>query len=594
MANAADLKRRLLRPWARKGTLFVPPTLPQLHGEMENIKAYVTYSELTGRKPTTEEFVEKLQGMGLKSLMASLSNLIQVLHNDGVGNIELQRRLRDQALTPQRLTRLTTVEQWNQRIIFFPQQILFALKMAIHHSPDTEDPRPNEEFRDALIDILLIASEFLGNLELPEDLGEIEKVIISHLVRDYLMNMTDQFRYMIPRASILYRKLPFEEELLAAHDFMDLPTIFEHATGIPLKDYIAFGFAILGWFVDQSELRQTYNPERQSINPKTFFSKAKVDPALTERLLDTLTHSYESARARIKERGEDPAKFNYDFLPFMEKALYQVKEDAIVPVHLGYLESKFTNAIYWTIHDYLEGENRLKFTRFFGKIFETYVRRCIQRAIPDNPLLARRVYPEFIYSTGAGDCKTSDVVLIYGNSAIFLEATASRIRMEATALSGDLQAFDGDLDKIILQNAQQLTDRIRDFRNGLYSFDGITSHEINRIYPAIVTIHSMPEATPIWNYIREQLKKRNLLQEDGVEPLQLIDIEEMEILEAILQQGLSLLQVLQGRAADPERRNIGLKNYLIAKYQIGVNEHLWAEFLEMGAYTKTLLFGQGE
>jgi len=594
MANAADLKRRLLAPWSREGFLFVPPTVPQLHGEMENMKAYVTYSELTGREPTIEEFVERLQGIGLKSLMYNLSNLIQVLHNDGVGNLELQRRLRNQALTPQRLARLTTLEHWDERIIFFPQQILFSVKMAILHSPDKEDSHSDGEFRNALLDVLLIASDLIGHLALSEDTEELEKTLLSHQVRDYLMNMVDQFRYMIPRASVLYLKLPFEEEMRAARDFTDLPSVFKDATGIALKDYIAFGSAILGWFLDQSELRRSYKPERQSVNPKTFFSKAKIDSAEVERLLEMLTHTYETANAKILERGGEPAKFNYDFLPFMEKPLYQVKEDVIVPLHLTYLESKFTNAIYWRIFDHLQGEDRLKFTRFFGNLFETYVRRAIQRAIPDNPLLARRVYPEFTYNTGAGDRKSSDVVVIYENSAIFLEVTASRIRMETTALSGDLQAFDGDLDKIILQNSQQLTDRIRDFRDGLYSFDGITSREIHTIYPVIVTIHSLPESTLIWNYIREQLEKRNLLQEDGVEPLQLIDVEEMEILEAILQQGQSLLQVLQGRAADPERRNIGLKNYLIAKYQIGVNEHLRAEFLEMGAYTKTLLFGHGE
>ncbi len=50
--NAPDLDRRLLAPWMRQGQLFVPPTIPQRHGEMDNIKPYVKYSELYGRVPT--------------------------------------------------------------------------------------------------------------------------------------------------------------------------------------------------------------------------------------------------------------------------------------------------------------------------------------------------------------------------------------------------------------------------------------------------------------------------------------------------------------------------------------------------------------
>lgn len=48
MVDNRELSRRLLGQWARRGSLFVPPTLPTRHGEMENIKAYVKYSEFFG------------------------------------------------------------------------------------------------------------------------------------------------------------------------------------------------------------------------------------------------------------------------------------------------------------------------------------------------------------------------------------------------------------------------------------------------------------------------------------------------------------------------------------------------------------------
>jgi hypothetical protein len=274
----------------------------------------------------------------------------------------------------------------------------------------------------------------------------------------------------------------------------------------------------------------------------------------------------------------------------MTRPLYAIRGDMFVPVHLGYLEARFTNAIFWTISDHLQGESRLKFRRFFGRIFETYVRRALGRAIPDVPGLARRVFPESRYPTPLGERKTSDAVILYPRTAIFIEVTATRIRFEATALAEDVAAFDTDVDQIIIANARQLTQRVRDFREGRYDFGGVTAEDIDRIFPVIVTIHAIPESTLTWGRIRRTLADQALLQASGVQPLQLMDVEELEILETLLLAGVSLLDILEARARDPERRNIGLKNFLLARYPQEPNAFLRREYEEIGAHAKRLFF----
>ncbi len=591
MDQDRELTRSLMGPWVRRGTLFVPPTVPQRHGEMENIKAYVKYSDLFTSEPTLQQFIEKLRDVGLRSVMLSLSRLMTVLHHDGVSNSQLQAILRDSAFTAHMFARLREVRNWHERIIFFPQQVLFTMKMALMHSPDRNDGRGNDEFRDVLAELLLIASEFLDKLDLPEDPEELERVMVAHQVRNYLMNMTDQVRYMIPRASLLYLKLPYEEELRRDTDFIDISAVFTEATGFALKEYVGLGLAVLMWFVRQSYLRGTYSEEHSSINPNTFFREATLDQGMARRFLESMLHTYASALEAFRARAPDELRLAYDFLPFMTKPLYQVREDIIIPVNISYLEAKFTSGIYWTIFDFLQGDDRIRFSRFFGRIFERYVQRTLQRMVPHESALAQRVFPEFVYQCPAGERKTSDVVIVYPRSAIFLEATASRIRMEATAISGDIRAFEQDVEKIILSSAHQLTERIRDFRDNLYCFGEVESRHIDRIYPVIVTVHSLPESTIIWRYIRRMLEGREVVEDLGIEPVQLIDVEELEILETILEQGVTLLDVLQAKAGDPERRNIGLKNFLIARFQPRRNEFLRREYEEIGAYSKGLLFG---
>ena len=561
MPEDPEFRRRLGGPWVPRGSLFLPPVLPQRHGEMDNIKAYVTYSELTGVAPTLDDFIARLRGVGLRSLLLSLSRLITVLHIDGVSRLDLQAVLRQQAFTPRMLARLRQLQDWQERIVFFQQQILFTAKMATLYAPDRDDARPDLEFRDVLVELLLMAADFFDRFDLSADPGELERALIAHQVRNYLLNTTEQLRYLIPRASLLYLKLPFEPELRGDPDFVDLPAVFRAASGFDLKDYLAFGLGIIAWFIEQSYLRGTRNQEHESINPRTFFSGSTIDSSRARRLLATFVHTYDSAKAAFEARPGDQNRLTYDFLPFMAKPLYAIRDDIVVPIHLGYLEARFTNAIYWTISDYLGNAERLKFRRFFGRIFEAYVQHSFARSLPPETGLARRVFPEFTYRTRKGDAKTSDVVLLYPRTAIFLEVTATRIRFEATGISGDLSAFDRDMDQIILQNARQLTHRIRDFRKGLYSFDGVTDSDIDRIFPVIVTIHSMPESTLVWHHIRESLADRELLGDAGVQRLQLMDVEELEILEPILHQGVSVLDILEARAADPERATSGSRTF---------------------------------
>ncbi len=135
---------------------------------------------------------------------------------------------------------------------------------------------------------------------------------------------------------------------------------YRAVTGFKLEDYITFGIAVCIWFITQSLPRNAYDRERQSINPKTFLATSRVDTGVAQRLYAELTHTYDSARTAIVACGGDPVRASHDFLPFMEKPLYQVRDDVVVPFHLGYLEAKFSGGIYWRILDSLNEGDRLE------------------------------------------------------------------------------------------------------------------------------------------------------------------------------------------------------------------------------------------
>src|SRR4051794_15277263 len=91
-----DFERTLRGPWRDHGRIALParhrlggdrsrkPTYP----ELSYLRPRISYSELFARKPTWDDLFNRLRGLGLRSVMASLSFLNSVLHVKGVLNAQ--------------------------------------------------------------------------------------------------------------------------------------------------------------------------------------------------------------------------------------------------------------------------------------------------------------------------------------------------------------------------------------------------------------------------------------------------------------------------------------------------------------------------
>ncbi len=588
MAGETVFHRILDGTWASDGVLWRPLTRAAGVSELEYWRMFTRASDLGSPQPTWDSIIGQLRESGLRSLMATLSDLNQLLHNDGVATPELQARFRKD-LRPERQVRLATLRNADQRILYFPQQILLLMKLALLHAPNRDDPRSDEVWRDVVVDLLLQVSDLLPSpMASPDDAPSEDDMLRFH-IQTFVFNHTEQYRYLIPRAWIMYTELPAEPDLRDDSSFMDVPTIFQRATGLELHEYIAFGFALLAGFVGRSLVRNRYNGQHRAINPQLYFDLPRLGTR-GQQMLASLSADHRAMRAAVVARAPDTQRFASDFLSFMATPLYQIQDNLTVPVHLPFLEARFTSGIYWTLVDHLEHRERLRFMRFFGKLFERYVRNLIQRAIPDTHGLTRRVFPEFPYSAPAGEQRTSDVVIVYEHTALFVEVTAGRLRLEDTLLAADLTAFDHDLQRIVLRKARQLNRCIRDFRENRFTFDGQTARDLRHIQPVIVTPESLPEGRIFWNHVRGRLAAEHLLEDPLIDPLQLLDIEELEMLEPVIASGRSFLTILQ-RRQEQHAGDVSFKNHLLTEYRPNVNAFLSAKNEEILAFARNLIFG---
>jgi hypothetical protein len=271
-----------------------------------------------------------------------------------------------------------------------------------------------------------------------------------------------------------------------------------------------------------------------------------------------------------------------------------VRRGVAVCANLRFLKEKITSGIYWRIFDALSKAERDRLSRFTGELYQEYVTRIIRRMVPEaSGGLSRRFFYEFEYGPKNRRVRTSDVILIYGRSAIFLEVTASRLQMLRTAVLGQIDAFWDDIDKVILASSRQLARVIGDFEAGRLRIPGTAPTMIDRIYPVAITIQPFPQMPLVWALIDEKIKQEGIrLSGPKMQPLQLLDGEDIELLEALVESGESVVNVIEAKSKSTFRGQ-GLKNFLhySKRYHRGLHsKYMQDRYEQIFGETRQVLF----
>lgn len=72
---------------------------------------------------------------------------------------------------------------------------------------------------------------------------------------------------------------------------------------------------------------------------------------------------------------------------------------------------------------------------------------------------------------------------------------------------------------------------------------------IERIWPVIVTAGNITQTQPLWLYIHSKL--RGELQQPKVQPLTILDVEDLELVCALVEQGHALHEILARKTQHP-------------------------------------------
>lgn len=196
---------------------------------------------------------------------------------------------------------------------------------------------------------------------------------------------------------------------------------------------------------------------------------------------------------------------------------------------------------------------------------------------------------------GSSETEACDGLIFYPNDLILIEVKSSKFRLKTTA-TGETQEYIKDLQRFFIKGAEQLHNRIKDWKDGKIKSEKIKdflSFEVKNFHPILIVPECFPQQRFLWNLLSEELGKRNLLQDRDISRLQVIDAEELEIIEAMIKKR-GFLDLLKTKLEDEVTADESMKNFIVRKYggSQPVNLQLDKTFKEIGAQAIEYVFGK--
>ena len=200
--------------------------------------------------------------------------------------------------------------------------------------------------------------------------------------------------------------------------------------------------------------------------------------------------------------------------------------DAVSARHLLY---RVTEGIYHTLRIELFRRGRHDLHGLvnaqLGEVFEEYVRRLTQSAC------SSWFRPDRYYSSRSlGQRREmADVVLVDGNALVLCEVKAASL-MRDTSVTGDLDAFDRDMQRhLLLDAAAQLHKTATDLLCGDFDSETLDHRTVLCIYPVVVTREHVPSHGFLRERIERVIASDGILQQQPVHKLTWFSLTEWEM-----------------------------------------------------------------
>jgi hypothetical protein len=391
--------------------------------------------------------------------------------------------------------------------------------------------------------------------------------------------------HLVPEATTRSYELFVLVPRLLKHRFVyDLPATFTKITGMSVEDYIGLGFALLTHYVALKP--NMFGHGDIGIDKSRYLADAQAPAEVRERLWPLVSKPFEEYRQALQDEwnttagpGRLAAMRTFGQFPMIE-----LPSGTVVAVSHRLLRDRITHGIYWILANGLSpGAERQAFTNFFGHVFEAYVTRCLTRA-------AGRGFTRTVEYEGSDKGKRPEGALITSRSIGFIEAKARRL-WRSVRESGSEAELRAAVEVGLDEAADQLRSAIDAGRRG--AIRNVTTNAETTYYPMIVTYEPLPFHLLAASVYEEIVYKGGRLKGDGIKPVTLLTLRDVEALEAIVWAGGAWPDLLT-RKHTRRYEDYSFHNYLHETFKGALprNEYLRFRWRRIGDMIGMRLFGQ--
>ena len=177
---------------------------------------------------------------------------------------------------------------------------------------------------------------------------------------------------------------------------------------------------------------------------------------------------------------------------------------------------------------------------------------------------AGRVYDDADLKRAFGRAgQVADVAIDYGYAWIVIEATTRGVQSRTIAGVSD-DATTQDIERFV-EKSRQIDATVSHLRTNERALvgDSASSAGVRRFHPVLL-VASPVSIDPIFmTLLREALAEAGVLQGPDVAPLEVMELEDLDVVEALIEEGgPSLLTVLAGKEYSPLHR-VAVRDYIL-------------------------------
>jgi hypothetical protein len=578
--------------------LFLPRSLvvPSQTSEhtthlMRYWKVTLALADLHGSVQPFEAVVESFRSYGIAPALNLLSRAEQLLRHAKYSEaMEAQRYLAKQFLGP---STLHQIEQWIQHNaktedvrLFSEQQLLKAIFLAVVYSKRKDraalKTAPFESLGITLLSITNHLEPIAQAIPKFSDVPQVsqKKQFAEMILRNGLFNHRDDYRHHHVRHFEMFCEIA--SDLHGHSQFINLDRLHKRMTGLRLPTFIGTGLALLSAFPIVTRDNAGETPTFVLLN--SFLPRKDF-----RRTSRKFFHEIGTSRGRFRQayrrdsfRSQNSA---YNFLEIQRHPLLHIRKNRAVCLSRRFLIERIGSGLHHRFLSIGSETEKRRYLNFCGVLFEEYVRRICNRMYHDGRFASRITYGR--------NLEAADGWIVYPPAAIVLEAKASRFTLDIF-LEGRFGGFEKKFRENILEGARQLDRVIRDFKNGSFTINGLTASTLSVFYPVIVTQQYIPLDLYLSEYIRDTIQSEELLAAPGIHPIQIIHIEDLEHLEAIVATGTSFLDLLNKRESNSVWKHWPFSNFLFEQFPDGLPQsgHIVDKYRELLSRAAWQLLGQ--